>query len=1576
MPNNLAVSGANPGKQTKAAPIYTGRFFSGINTNRSPLRDARGTRYEEKFIGPAGDALIDGSNLEVTNKLTLGRRPGNPIYDTVNEWQNILSFDEFRVSKALNDVFGETTEEIFTMVSEGLTPAYSYESGNASLSAISGPDGGWPLPNSGPYQKQVGDPSSAPAVWRSASGSAAQAYGVQVGNEWYFGNGVDNKKWLQSLFVRNSDNNSANLPVNTYPFMSTFYVDPNGNIQQLIGAITQSTNQNPPASPNVANVNITNVKIADNTLTLTVNNAPYNSPSNPPIPIGTQYMIWSADNGPTGQFGADPVTAFVGDLAFLQGMTITIISNWVGTTNATVTAQVIYENLDIAVTNSSDAVLQIEQGGAASVNNTVLLGPTTPSWSTQVPDVADNFGGGITIDGQAIWVNRGETVENWGIGAPTESLATPGDITTFGAAAGNWAAGTYYSPASITQDSAGNLWLLTQPGINPPVNFPATPTPATKYDVYSVTFKGAGVVWFGVETAAGTGLGMGDTFQVNRLRVTSPANNTALNTEPLTLGTSLVFTVTDVLTGQTESTYGATVLVKATCSAISTISATSITGDAGYIWTLPNNASAFPLAPHPVTVYPTTAPPSGHAQWTCIQSASSLTWKANTHYYEDDFVVFNGFYQMLNKGVQPFIHSLPPGTTDPSGLHPTYNTHSGQPTGPWPAALTPVTSYLFSNNNTGYPFGANPSFGDAVGSWPYFGYTSPITPDSVFAPAPNSLWFQTTAAQTQPTGPNKILAGQTGDLFFYYMGGNAYLNIEGSPGVLMLGGAEDSGQGSSAQYGVATVANIYVPQTGIQFTFNLDHNSGGFFGILGSGITGPNYNLIGGITSGSVAYGIPTANLIGANVRVQGPNPAGGANPAGEDHVYSDAGTVSFGATGLYILEVDWTPPQNSDAAMFITIGGTFVIAPTNTVYNLSVGQDLSWTSSNFGPFTTKATATPPPAWAVAPFPNAISWGGYTREQSGIYYWQNIGPVSNYVNTAGVSYTISGTGIVYNNSEFLPYTAGISGPTVPNTSFASATTAGQVVQDNGGTLYWMYIGAASSSSVSTAGTITAAGPQGFIYGIALVNTLDNTVSNLGPTNEINGVGIEVIGGLIVFAPGAGLDTLDIDPQADYVAIFRTTANGSIELLVPSNGNTIYTVPLVQYLQYGYVDSTQDADLDILIQGAAAQQNTPPLPGAINLTYFANRLWYSIGNTVWYTTGPSDPSGNGVNGTAPGNNQAMLSRVTRLVPSSIGMLVFTLSDVIVIPVNNGAILTAQPYIPGVGLSSYNALDVRGTLIGFFTTDHQFLEFTPAVGADNKGNPIANLFRMNIGEAGLNWDPANTYVTWYVSGEDQGWFVADGTFGWFRLVDTPAPEKGEAWSPFATINPVTNYGYAGQGCGAIKSVEVEPGDHRLLIGPSTNGGTDGFGSILYRNLDASTDGGSGTYNGGPLTNGTTYPVFGVFGSYVVAHPGQVAMISFITTDQVNVGSPAVLGVIFDEALPYYTGSFDIIKNWVTDPPNLPESSSILGQRFYMSEAGDGDTSAMARHMQILIQWPAESALNELQSFTIFGSFAQQG
>ena len=80
MPNSLGLAGATLSKPAKFASIFTSRFFSGLWTNRSPLRDATTSRIVEKFYGQAGDALIDGLNVEITNKLTLARRPGTTIF--------------------------------------------------------------------------------------------------------------------------------------------------------------------------------------------------------------------------------------------------------------------------------------------------------------------------------------------------------------------------------------------------------------------------------------------------------------------------------------------------------------------------------------------------------------------------------------------------------------------------------------------------------------------------------------------------------------------------------------------------------------------------------------------------------------------------------------------------------------------------------------------------------------------------------------------------------------------------------------------------------------------------------------------------------------------------------------------------------------------------------------------------------------------------------------------------------------------------------------------------------------------------------------------------------------------------------------------------------------------------------------------------------------------------------------------------------------------------------------------------------------------------------------------------------
>src|ERR1019366_6084793 len=116
-------------------------------------------------------------------------------------------------------------------------------------------------------------------------------------------------------------------------------------------------------------------------------------------------------------------------------------------------------------------------------------------------------------------------------------------------------------------------------------------------------------------------------------------------------------------------------------------------------------------------------------------------------------------------------------------------------------------------------------------------------------------------------------------------------------------------------------------------------------------------------------------------------------------------------------------------------------------------------------------------------------------------------------------------------------------------------------------------------------------------------------------------------------------------------------------------------------------------------------------------------------------------------------------------------------------------------------------------------------------------------------------------WYTFGEDQGWFVSDGQFGWYRLMPTPSPESGMCWSPFANITG---------GVGLVASVQTSPGIHQLLLGPADTG------YVMYRDLDSSVDEVSLSIPGIP------YPAYAVFGSYVLAVPGQVAKVGSITTD----------------------------------------------------------------------------------------------
>jgi hypothetical protein len=662
-------------------------------------------------------------------------------------------------------------------------------------------------------------------------------------------------------------------------------------------------------------------------------------------------------------------------------------------------------------------------------------------------------------------------------------------------------------------------------------------------------------------------------------------------------------------------------------------------------------------------------------------------------------------------------------------------------------------------------------------------------------------------------------------------------------------------------------------------------------------------------------------SITGMTMVVQYPLPylvAPGTQAETVSGIVYNGGTPTTGTT-----EPNATGSTQFNTAVTTTGGGapTYVgtVVGNQTVDGSAVWQNRSNPVQNWG--LSNINNAP-----IIPLPSASSGIGDALDQIPFYE-----PNASYGTGAYVVDT--------NNNIQKATTGGSSGLAAP----VFNTILGQTTTDNTVTWTLEYIGAISATN------------GGWRYAVALVNTLDNTVSNCSsltiPTGNFTGAQG------VYLPPGAGLPTavsgtVSVDTQADYVAIFRTTDGQSLPFLIPSaSGVLSATLPLDQYLQNGYTDTTPDVFLNNLVSGAIIGENTPPATGAINLAYHLGCIWYSIGNVVYWTSGPATPVGNGLNGTNPLNTDSMASLVKRLVPTATGMLVFTVSDVYLIQGSNTAsspIQPAVPILPGIGLLSYNALDLNGPLIGLFTTDNQFLILDPSNGTTFAGLPIGDQLLLNNGNPGQSWNPANVYVAWHVQGMDQAWYLCDGVNGWYKLIPTPSPEgPGYTWAPFAAITG---------GAGTVQSVEVTPGVHRLLIGPT------GSGSVLERNLNVWTD------------NGVAYPANATVGSAVLTQPGQVATVAHIVTDCVRIGSPISLGILVDEALPYYTGPIDILNNWVFDPPGLKQSKSFWSQRFYLSELED--ESATMRHCQIQILFdPSDTVQNEIQTLTIFGSYLQE-
>lgn len=391
---------------------------------------------------------------------------------------------------------------------------------------------------------------------------------------------------------------------------------------------------------------------------------------------------------------------------------------------------------------------------------------------------------------------------------------------------------------------------------------------------------------------------------------------------------------------------------------------------------------------------------------------------------------------------------------------------------------------------------------------------------------------------------------------------------------------------------------------------------------------------------------------------------------------------------------------------------------------------------------------------------------------------------------------------------------------------------------------------------------------------------DGSVSSAAPTVQM---AVGPNSGSVVFISGLG----STDPQVDTISIFRTFDGGAtyfwltdIKNPSPANG---------QAQAWTFADFLPDvatstfSGLNILVLAPINHSNDPPPQGAINLVQYFGRVFCSVGATVFCSQGPaiggpSQPPGNGYTAFNPGQFFTFTSPVRRLVPTNIGLLAFTTSDLGIISGGpNIGTMFPNIYIPGLGLASYNALAVRGGLIDLFTADNQVVTLDPNQGGSKVGYPIGDQF-FKYGAQTTTFSPSSAYLTFHTQGlNDEALFVADGSTGWFRGVTNLAPDSaisGPVWSPKASVIG---------GAKAIASLEVAPGQHALLVG-----GTAPNQPVLVRDSTYSTFSDAGT----------AYPANFTFGSMVLANPGQLAELGFITCEFVKTGSSPKLSVMLDE------------------------------------------------------------------------------
>jgi hypothetical protein len=185
VPSPLTAAGSQFDSPPRYVPLHVNRWWTGLWTNRSALRDAATPYLYEKFYSASRfESMIAGLNVELSPRLTPIRRPGNSVYNSAT-FSAINDFYSFRVFNPL------TFAESIQVVADTSTNVY-----NAT------------------------GPSTKTSILTKSTGSTQTSF-QSLGNTLYMADGVDNMKYVYGF----------PWSANTAFAVGDYIIDSNGNLE-------------------------------------------------------------------------------------------------------------------------------------------------------------------------------------------------------------------------------------------------------------------------------------------------------------------------------------------------------------------------------------------------------------------------------------------------------------------------------------------------------------------------------------------------------------------------------------------------------------------------------------------------------------------------------------------------------------------------------------------------------------------------------------------------------------------------------------------------------------------------------------------------------------------------------------------------------------------------------------------------------------------------------------------------------------------------------------------------------------------------------------------------------------------------------------------------------------------------------------------------------------------------------------------------------------------------------------------------------------------------------------------------